>query len=183
MFDQIIIVPQIALFERSICYHYYSVHDSHVIAAGGSIDDQLCKIERVQQQLADLRSLKAFFDAVPGQSYPPQKFNLFSDELEVFFVAIPLGILVDRFGRKKVLASSIFGSVTGVLWMLFVCEYSTLSLVAIAANSGHFKGRFDSGIPIQFIWVSALFYLFGNLASANATVYAMAADLCPPSKR
>ena len=67
MFDQIIIVPQIALFERSICYTYYVVHDPRVIDREHLVDERLCKIEPIQQQLAVLRSWKAFFDALPGR--------------------------------------------------------------------------------------------------------------------
>lgn len=36
---------------------------------------------------------------------------------------------------------------------------------------------------MRMIWVSSLFLLIGNLSSANATIYAMAADSCPPSQR
>jgi len=36
---------------------------------------------------------------------------------------------------------------------------------------------------IKLIWLSSIFFGFGNLSAANATIYAMAADSCPPSKR
>lgn len=36
-------------------------------------------------------------------------------------VAIPLGTVADRFGRKLVFYSSIFGSVAALLWTLLVC--------------------------------------------------------------
>lgn len=35
----------------------------------------------------------------------------------------------------------------------------------------------------RLIWASSIFLLMGNLSSANATIYAMAADSCPPSQR
>lgn len=35
----------------------------------------------------------------------------------------------------------------------------------------------------RLIWASSVFLLMGNLSSANATIYAMAADSCPPSQR
>jgi MFS family permease len=44
-------------------------------------------------------------------------------------VAIPLGRTADKFGRKKVLASSLLGSVTGLLWILVVCLFATLAIV------------------------------------------------------
>lgn len=36
---------------------------------------------------------------------------------------------------------------------------------------------------VRLIWVSSIFLLMGNLSSANATIYAMAADSCPPAQR
>lgn len=36
---------------------------------------------------------------------------------------------------------------------------------------------------MRLIWVSSVFLLMGNLSSANATIYAMAADSCPPLQR
>lgn len=36
---------------------------------------------------------------------------------------------------------------------------------------------------MRLIWASSIFLLMGNLSSANATIYAMAADSCPPSRR
>lgn len=36
---------------------------------------------------------------------------------------------------------------------------------------------------MRLIWVSSIFLLMGNLSSANATIYAMAADSCPPAQR
>lgn len=36
---------------------------------------------------------------------------------------------------------------------------------------------------MRLIWASSIFLLMGNLSSANATIYAMAADSCPPSQR
>lgn len=36
---------------------------------------------------------------------------------------------------------------------------------------------------MRLIWASSIFLLMGNLSSANATIYAMAADSCPPPQR
>lgn len=43
-------------------------------------------------------------------------------------------------------------------------------------------GGFGQG-DMRVIWFSSVFLLMGNLSSANATIYAMAADSCPPSQR
>lgn len=36
---------------------------------------------------------------------------------------------------------------------------------------------------MSMIWAGSAFLLMGNLSSANATIYAMAADSCPPAQR
>lgn len=43
-------------------------------------------------------------------------------------------------------------------------------------------GRLGHG-QMGMVWVGSIFLLMGNLSSANATIYAMAADSCPPSQR
>jgi hypothetical protein len=67
MFDMIVIVPELALFERSLCNSYYASRwvgtadlRVHLIAPS-------CKIEPIQKELAILRGWKAFFDAVPSK--------------------------------------------------------------------------------------------------------------------
>ena len=67
LYDQIRIVPEIALFEHSICRSYYSIHDPSVIGPGGSIAEQLCKFKPIQSQLADFRGWKAFFDGIASR--------------------------------------------------------------------------------------------------------------------
>lgn len=43
-------------------------------------------------------------------------------------------------------------------------------------------GRLGNG-EMGTVWAGSIFLLMGNLSSANATIYAMAADSCPPSQR
>ncbi len=58
VFDQIRILPEIALFERAICRAFYAVDDPA---------ERLCKAVAVQRQLAGLRSWRAFFDGLASQ--------------------------------------------------------------------------------------------------------------------
>ena len=67
MCDMIVIVPTIALLERSLCRTYYSIHDPSVIGPGGFVENErLCKISPIQENLAVLRGSKALFEALPG---------------------------------------------------------------------------------------------------------------------
>lgn len=40
----------------------------------------------------------------------------------VLITAIPMGILADRVGRKKVIASSVLGPILQMCWILVVCR-------------------------------------------------------------
>ena len=62
-------VPTIKLFEQAICNRYYSSRDEVIPAAGQAIDERLCKIPPIQNELAALTGLKFTFDALPGQSF------------------------------------------------------------------------------------------------------------------
>lgn len=143
-YDQIRIVPEIVLFERWLC----------AAAFPGQVTpdnyDQLCRSPDVQYDLARLRSWKAFFDG-----------------LAILLTAVPMGLLADRVGRKKVIASSILGPLLSLCWTVAVC------LGGLGGRTG----------DVRLVWVSSLFLLMGNLSSANATIYAMAADSCPPAQR
>lgn len=138
-YDQIRIVPEIVLFERWLCDSYFP---------GQGTNHDLCRRPDMQYELARLRSWKAFFDGVA-----------------ILLTAVPMGLLADRIGRKKVIASSILGPLLSLCWTVAVC-----------------MGGFGRG-DMRLIWFSSVFLLIGNLSSANATIYAMAADSCPPAQR
>jgi hypothetical protein len=60
--------PYLLLYERSICYSYYSTHDPSLIIPGGKIDELLCKVVPVQHELAVVRAWEGAFAAIPGLS-------------------------------------------------------------------------------------------------------------------
>jgi len=60
----------IKLFEQAICNRYYDAHHGLMYAAGKSVEERLCKIPPIQNELAGLVGLKFTFDALPGQCNP-----------------------------------------------------------------------------------------------------------------
>ena len=66
MFDMVTIAPLTALLEQSLCRTWYRSHDPSLINPGGSVEEQLCKIEPIQAEVAVLRGWKLAFDALPG---------------------------------------------------------------------------------------------------------------------
>lgn len=59
-------VPTIKLFEQAICNRYYSDQSIHLRTNAPDIDEGLCKIPAIQNELASLTGLKFTFDALPG---------------------------------------------------------------------------------------------------------------------
>ena len=67
MFGMIVIVPQLALLEGSLCNSYYATRDLSTADLPVHVTGQSCKIEPIQKELAILRGWKAFLDAVPSK--------------------------------------------------------------------------------------------------------------------
>ncbi|KAK7740976.1 hypothetical protein SLS53_005039 [Cytospora paraplurivora] len=64
-YDQIRIVPELALFEQYVCRaHYGQDAGSSLISYGAILPPELCKTHDVQYQLARLRSWKALLDGI-----------------------------------------------------------------------------------------------------------------------
>lgn len=95
--------PQLRLFESIICQQYYE--DSEHLSTGTGIPEHLCKEGPVQAALAQLLGWQSFFDNIPG-----------------IFLALPYGLLADRYGRRLIMTLSFVGQFAGMLWVLFVCE-------------------------------------------------------------
>ena len=61
IFDMILLTPQIALFQRSICFQHYQQN-------GARVPGQGCQAKAIQRELAIVRGWKGFFDCIPGAS-------------------------------------------------------------------------------------------------------------------
>ena len=59
-------VPTIKLFEQAICNRYYADQSVRLRLTALDIDEGLCKIPPIQDELANLTGLKFTFDALPG---------------------------------------------------------------------------------------------------------------------
>lgn len=123
--------PQIRIFESIICYNYYKRQDPGVIG-GEIIPEHLCKINVVQEEIALLDGWQTLFDNVPGMYGTQKKTEKMgfwpicaADEIRSLvglLMAVPYGVLAERWGRKPVLFLIILGLSLGRAWSLFVCK-------------------------------------------------------------
>lgn len=97
-------VPSIKLFEQAICNRYYNRHEELTLSSGQPVDEHLCKIPAIQNELANLVGLKFTFDALPA-----------------LLTALYYGSIADRFGRRLVLALCCAGTLGSLLWILLIC--------------------------------------------------------------
>lgn len=58
--------PQTRLFEAIYCAKWFKTHDLKLIGESGWVDEQYCKIDAVQSQVASLKGWLAMFDQLPG---------------------------------------------------------------------------------------------------------------------
>src|ERR1700748_955601 len=61
------ITPKLRMYELALCRDYYSREDPTLIAPDGSIGEKYCKLNVIQSELAIMRGLIGFLEAIPGQ--------------------------------------------------------------------------------------------------------------------
>ncbi|TGO76565.1 hypothetical protein BELL_0148g00010 [Botrytis elliptica] len=146
--EMVLVAPLISLFESSLCHSYYNFPEPSLRLNNPEIISEMCKIPEIQGPLATIRGWKSFGDTVP-----------------VLLVAIPIGNLGDRYGRRKIMAISLIGVGLSLVEIFVVCAYPKI---------------FD----LRWVWLSSLFLLCGGgLYSSAAFMWAMASSLIPEDKR
>jgi hypothetical protein len=97
--------PKTRVFEANICLQYYKEHDPSKITEGGTVPEELCKEDVIQQRLAMIFGWQDLFDAAPG-----------------ILLAVPFGTLADKVGRKWVFVASLMGLQLSSAWVLLICK-------------------------------------------------------------
>ena len=101
----------VRILESIYCQQHYEVADPSKIGLDGKIPEKLCKVEEVQAQLSSLRGWMSFWGHLPG-----------------LFLAIPYGMLADRYGRKWIFVMNIVAMQGRSTWTYVVCECSAKDL-------------------------------------------------------
>lgn len=97
--------PRTRVYEANLCLSYYLEHDPTVIGKDGSIPESLCKGDEVQQKMAMIFGWQDTFDAIPS-----------------ILLAVPLGALADKVGRKWIFVASLMGLQLNSAFVLVICE-------------------------------------------------------------
>lgn len=99
----------------------------------------------------------------------------------MLLVAIPIGKLGDKYGRREIMALSLIG-VAGWLCEIFVvCTYQTQTG---EFSSDIFSGAFPKVFRLQLVWLSSILLLCGGgLNAASAFMWAMASESIPSNRR
>ncbi|KAK9439183.1 Major facilitator superfamily domain, general substrate transporter [Metarhizium brunneum] len=141
-------LPLTRVYESIACYQYFSTHEPGRFSNPGSIPEQECKIASVQEELARVKGIEFLFMMVPG-----------------LLLAIPYGILADRWGRRPVLLLCLLGLALAIAGVLMVCWFWWL-------------------VPLRFVWLCWLLTgIGGGPAVLSSTIYTMLADIVSPAKR
>ena len=101
------IAAQLRLLEDIICTSYYEKNPSPMVIQGSGVYENICKVVGVQEVLAEVLGWQSFFENVPG-----------------LLLAMPYGVVADKYGRKTVLVASMSGMFLSSIWILFVCKSS-----------------------------------------------------------
>ncbi|PQE32712.1 major facilitator superfamily transporter protein [Rutstroemia sp. NJR-2017a WRK4] len=93
-------VPGLRIYEDIICHHYYdNLHGDGNVMEDGNIDESMCKIDSIQNELSTIVAALHFLEAIPG-----------------LVTTIPYGMLMDRIGRKPIFILAMAGVVLDVMW-------------------------------------------------------------------
>ncbi|GAQ35145.1 MFS transporter [Aspergillus niger] len=169
--------PVTRIYESIACREYYAQYDPTKIGADGEVQEELCKVKAVQQDLAAVKGYMEFFDGILSA-----------------VLAIPYGLLADRRGRKSTICLSIPGfALNCIIQLVVMWRPDVFPLRTVWASS--LAWLFGGGPVVAFaiIWTmmsdvsteeerAAIFFRFGvasmgaDFASSAASSWLMALD-------
>ncbi|KAI1194120.1 major facilitator superfamily domain-containing protein [Nemania serpens] len=100
--------PEVRLLEMALCRDYYRANDSSVIGPPplSYVDEQLCKVDSIQADLAYIMATRSLLSAIPG-----------------LLLTFPYGQLANKIGRKPVLFLGLLGETLAYFWVVLVCYF------------------------------------------------------------
>ncbi|ROV93534.1 hypothetical protein VSDG_06808 [Cytospora chrysosperma] len=102
-------LPLNRVVERRLCVEFYKQHDPSKIGPGGSVDEELCKVDTVQQGLGRIQGAMDTIWIVGD-----------------FVTTIPLGFVAERYGRRAVLWLNLVPRFFMLIWAVLVGYFDHL---------------------------------------------------------
>ncbi|KAK4159212.1 major facilitator superfamily domain-containing protein [Cladorrhinum sp. PSN259] len=134
-------LPLNRVIERRLCRDYYAATDPSAFGPDGEVNEELCKIDTVQKKLAWIQGAMETAWIVGD-----------------FVMAIPLGFVAERYGRRTVLWLNLVPRFCMVVWAVTV-------------------GYFEHLLPTKALLASPMLSVLGGDCVFNSIVYALTSDL------
>ncbi|KIW65348.1 hypothetical protein PV04_07614 [Phialophora macrospora] len=132
---QILQPAQIQIYESIYCSQWYERHPVDELPGHSHIPESYCKITQVQTQISTLKGWLEFFNAAPG-----------------LLLSIPMGILTDKIGRRRLMILNMTILCLTQIWITFVTW-------------------FDGRIPLRAIWLGASLNLLSGGTIVTELLY------------
>ncbi|KAK4230346.1 major facilitator superfamily domain-containing protein [Podospora fimiseda] len=134
-------LPLNRVIERRLCRDFYAATDPSVFGPDGEVSEELCKIDVVQKELGWIQGAMETAWIVGD-----------------FVMAIPLGFIAERYGRRTVLLLNLVPRLCLLVWAVTV-------------------GYFEHLLPTKALLASPMLSILGGDCVFNSIVYALASDL------
>lgn len=184
--------PEVRLLEMALCRDYYRANDSSVIGPPplSYVDEQLCKVDSIQADLAYIMATRSLLSAIPGQSLAAwetlvAKFiNLLRSRTSPDF---PLRSACQQDRSKACTLPRSPGRDIGVL---LGCSslYATFPFLSHCcepvAQSISTTGYFHDIFPTRLVLLSPVFVVIGGGSKVvSASMYTIITDVTPEHNR
>ena len=116
------VTPFQRIFEANICRTYYQEHNVAVIDLEGSVPENLCKIDAVQQQVSDINGLSSAIDLLPGTRPTVKAKPELTDDNLALAAALLYMKLQQMMSKKSTLLLNALGFLLMNLYFAGVCE-------------------------------------------------------------
>ena len=141
--DLLMQLAQVRIYEAVYCQKWYLQHDPSIIGPNG-VAEAACKLPKIQSQVATLAGWKETFDALPG-----------------LFLALPIGILADKYGRKTLFQVNMAAVLLRYAWITLICLYGT-------------------NVPLRLVWLGSVFNIVsGGNVVAECLFCIVISDITP----
>lgn len=172
--DQLADAPQTRIIEAIFCYRYWEQNDPSKLLVGreavgpgaiGGVDESWCKVPAIQSQVAHLKGYQMLFDGFPSVYCYQVVQDMIANDILGLLLAVPVGILADRIGRRPILLLGFISFSVRHMWIQTCCW-------------------FWQALDIHLSWLSSLHGLMGGSTPViSALIFVVISDVTNEANR